>query len=204
MPLAGLQAFLDERGEDYDDCIEKHELVKRARDCERSTGPPKPKGAAQEEEEEEEEDPLDAFMKDINTEAGKAPDPKKKPQADPAGGMDEEADNIMDFVEARKRGEIKATFMAKGDGSDADVYATQKAMEAGVRADLLISWFSLEFWLCLSINPIFSLGELLISWFSLEFRLFSSNKPIFSRWKPAYVQNFSYRGSTYPCTCPRT
>jgi hypothetical protein len=70
---------------------------------------------------------------------------------------------------------------ARGDPMEQFVLrATDGYDDSPVRGDLLISWFSLEFWLFSSLKRIFLRGELLISWFSLGFRLLSSIKPIFS------------------------
>lgn len=65
-----IREFLERRGEDYDDCKCFEDLVSRAVECERNTGPATRGGAGMHTEtamhiEEEEEDPLDAFMKEI-------------------------------------------------------------------------------------------------------------------------------------------
>lgn len=56
--------FLERRGEDYDDCRSYEEIIARAEECERNTGPAT-RGLKDECNEGEEEDALDAFMKEI-------------------------------------------------------------------------------------------------------------------------------------------
>ncbi|DBB13027.1 TPA: hypothetical protein ACH3X3_005761 [Trebouxia sp. C0006] len=106
--------------------------VNRATECERDSGQKAQKpalGAAV-----EEDDPLDAFMAELRDveKQSEAPAPDKKCKADVA--LDEEADNVADFMEARRRdGGTAAMVKTVNDAdyaSDDEVYALANAVDA--------------------------------------------------------------------------
>ncbi|KAI3438924.1 hypothetical protein D9Q98_001338 [Chlorella vulgaris] len=136
---AEVRAFLEQRGEDYDDCQDLAALIKRACECEVNTGPAqKPDLAAAAEAatqaggggEDAEVDPLDAFMAEIGQIESSAPPAK------PRHERIEEQDTAADFMEARKRGQLNASFVAAaGYGSgDEGVYKAAAAVDAAAGA----------------------------------------------------------------------
>ncbi|PRW59097.1 DEAD-box ATP-dependent RNA helicase 24 [Chlorella sorokiniana] len=131
-----VRAFLDQRGEDFDDCHDFESLVKRAQECEANTGPAQrpdlsgaaaggagggaggetAAGGAGAAAEEEELDPLDAFMAEIGQ-------MEKAEGSKPKVDRMEAEDTVEAFVQARKRGQLNANFVAaaaagSGYGSD--------------------------------------------------------------------------------------
>lgn len=142
---AEVRAFLEQRGEDYDDCPDLQALIKRAAECEANTGPAKRPdlpaaggGQAGEGEAgpdgEEEIDPLDAFMAEIAQVEAEAPAAAGKPSA--KGHRVEEEDHVEGFVQARRRGQLNAMFVAAAAarGDDEDVYKTAAAVDAATGA----------------------------------------------------------------------
>ncbi|KAK9804524.1 hypothetical protein WJX73_004516 [Symbiochloris irregularis] len=134
---AQINSFLDQRGEDYDDCHTFQALVQRAQKCEYETGHAPAPGQAQAEEE---VDPLEAFMADINQEVKEDKPPH---QAKPAQKLDvDEEDHVADFMEARRRNKMSAAHAAivthaGGTGNEDDeVYAVAKAMDDAQNAGL--------------------------------------------------------------------
>ena len=99
-----VREFLDRRGEDYDDCRSYEELIARAEECERNTGPAT-RGLEEDCNEGEEEDALDAFMKEIEGSVdGQGPPLGEKKSIEL---MDQE-DPGADFMEyARQSGKVE-------------------------------------------------------------------------------------------------
>ena len=136
-----INSFLDQRGEDYDDCIDFYALVARAAECEHNTGPAtKPTAAsAADAAEVEEDDPLDAFMAgNAETVASDAHKPARHQAAEVLDTEDAMADYI-DAHEAHKQQRqqqqlVQSTAAApidtSGYGSDEEVYAVAQALEA--------------------------------------------------------------------------
>ncbi|KAL4424909.1 hypothetical protein ABPG77_009638 [Micractinium sp. CCAP 211/92] len=136
---AEVRTFLDQRGEDYDDCPDFDALCKRAAECEANTGPAqRPSLAAAGGEEAEgaggdEVDPLDAFMAEIGQ-------MEAAPPAKPRSERVEEEDHVTDFVKARRRGQLNSVFVAgaaagRAPGGDVeDVYKVAAAVDAATGA----------------------------------------------------------------------
>lgn len=136
---AEVRAFLDQRGEDYDDCPDFDALCKRAAECEANTGPAqRPTVAAAEGRGpagggDDEVDPLDAFMAEIGQMETTAP-------AKPRSERVEEEDHVTDFVKARRRGQLNAVFVAgaaagrAAGGDEEDVYKMAAAVDAATGA----------------------------------------------------------------------
>ncbi|KAK9828689.1 hypothetical protein WJX72_001532 [[Myrmecia] bisecta] len=127
-----IKGFLDLRGEDYDDCVDRAMLVQRAEECEGATGPAlQPETATQATTAtEEEDDPLDAFMASINEEVDANRPAAKRPKA--GIELDEDEDNVADFMEVRKQNANMAlanAVAAQGYGSDDEVYAAARAID---------------------------------------------------------------------------
>ena len=124
-----LKAYLDRRGEDYDDCVDFYALARRAFESEEQA--PTLAAAAQDEE----DDPLEAFMADIDHTIAKQrlEPPPSAPQARPAGNIGCDDDDAMEeYIEAH------AAFQAAkpeevadytGYGSDEEVYAVAEALD---------------------------------------------------------------------------
>ena len=128
---AELKAFLDKRGEDYDDCHNFAAFVQRAQECERNTGTPAVRPNLQTPiddtlhnqqkqvenddpaptEEDDEIDPLDAFMAEISAieEIKKVPPPpsaaerKRSRTAAAAVELFEEDDHVAEYLEKRQK-----------------------------------------------------------------------------------------------------
>ncbi len=113
-----IKIFLDQRGEDFDDCHAFDSLVQRAKECEVNTGPAirkptttttaatdKINAINNDQEEEEEIDPLDAFMAEIDTLETKPPQqnqPSNK-KARLQVQEEEEEDHVTEFLERRQQ-----------------------------------------------------------------------------------------------------
>lgn len=147
---AELRTFLDQRGEDFDDCRDRDALMERARECEANTGPavrPTLPGATAHDqtaaagsaptEEGEEVDPLDAFMAEMKAmedeakaEAGRPADGGSAPpevhgrpssKASQLGERMESDDHVADYVEALGRRKAGAAAPAAArGGGDSD------------------------------------------------------------------------------------
>jgi hypothetical protein len=143
-----LRAFLDQRGEDYDEGAGKTALIAAAKECEANTGPAtRPfskteagtEAAAAGTEGDDEIDPLDAFMAEmaeLETAKPVAVEEPSRKLARQAEGLDDE-DHLTDFLAARKRGTVANVTLAPigdGYGSDAEVYATADALD-GAQGD---------------------------------------------------------------------
>jgi ATP-dependent RNA helicase DDX42 len=149
-----LRIFLDQRGEDFDDCLAFDALVQRAKECEANTGlaairkaiatataPAAAVGAPANVEDEQEIDPLDAFMAEIETiETKKLPQGNKKARVEAV----EEEDHVAEFLERRQQQQQKQKQqqsvypsrgvddgIAQGYNSDEEVYAAARAADEG-------------------------------------------------------------------------
>ena len=133
-------AFLDLRGEEYDDCIDFYALAARAAECEHNTGPaarPAPPAATADLEE---EDPLEAFM--AGNAAAAAAEPAKPPPTATAAAACDEVDDMEEYIEAHAarrapRGAptatpppVAATTAAGCASDDEEVYAAAAAAAA--------------------------------------------------------------------------
>lgn len=96
--------FLERRGEDYDDCRSYEEIIARAEECERNTGPAT-RGLKEECNEGEEEDALDAFMKEIE---GDVDEKESALERKKSIEMMDQEDPGADFMEyAKKHGKVE-------------------------------------------------------------------------------------------------
>ncbi|KAK9816276.1 hypothetical protein WJX74_010687 [Apatococcus lobatus] len=133
---ARIKAFLDQRGEDFDDCSTFAALVVRAQECEFATGPPTQQ-TKYEASADDEDDPLEAFMAEIN-QTNQSEDAAQLAQKKAHLELDEDADNVADFLEARRqRGPTGAAAPVATDGnnSDEEVYAAAAAADDGAEAE---------------------------------------------------------------------
>ena len=138
---ADIVAFLEQRGEDYDDCVDFFALVARASECEHNTGPAPPpasQAAAPAAADDEEDDPLDAFMTD-NASAAAADVTKR---ATPSDTLDDD-DRMADYINAHEAQKAARAVAAaataaaaapppldtSGYGSDEEVYAVAQAID---------------------------------------------------------------------------
>ncbi|GMH40606.1 hypothetical protein BSKO_08510 [Bryopsis sp. KO-2023] len=127
-----LKGFLTQRGEDFDESLDRSTLLALAVECEFNTGLAKMPPPAQEQAQAQAEvDPLDAFMAEIDQQVEADIPNASRPEE--GMGCDEVADPVADFLEARRTGAVNvAVAMGAGYNSDDDVYATAKAADGGV------------------------------------------------------------------------
>jgi ATP-dependent RNA helicase DDX42 len=121
-------AFLELRGEDYDDCIDFYALVAKAAECEHNTGPATKVATPAADDE---EDPLETFMA-TNTVSEAVP-VNKMPAGERGTGCDDE-DHMESYIAAhdlRQRSRLNAAqnLCASGYGSDEEVYAVAQAID---------------------------------------------------------------------------
>ncbi|KAG7667857.1 hypothetical protein Ndes2526B_g01740 [Nannochloris sp. 'desiccata'] len=119
-----IRSFLDQRGEDFDDCHSFDALVQRAKECETNTGPAtriptSAKGAAAtagnkpgnnpNDKEEEDIDPLDAFMAEIDTLETKSKLPHSSQASNKKARLEveEEDDHVAEYLERRQQKQDK-------------------------------------------------------------------------------------------------
>lgn len=140
---ADIIAFLEQRGEDYDDCVDHFALAARAAECEHNTGPAPPPAsqaaAPPAAAADSEDDPLDAFMNDNASAAAADADRRAAIAAAPMDTLDDE-DRMADYIdahEAHKTSRAAAAAAARGTapldtagyGSDEEVYAVAQAID---------------------------------------------------------------------------
>lgn len=120
-------AFLEQRGEDYDDCVGFDALAARCAECEANTGPAT-KPTAQSGAVVDEEDPLEAFM--AENEAAAAQPSVQQPESRQTAACDD-ADHMESYLAAhaaRQQAVIKENVGTAYD-SDEEVYETARAID---------------------------------------------------------------------------
>lgn len=145
-----IRTFLDQRGEEFEDCHDFNSLVKRAEECEANTGPAVRPSSTAAPQEEIDVDPLDAFMAEIEAIETKnnpddptsnAPPSKKLRHAERL----EEDDHVADFLERRRQrssndnttaAEIPLQHVGGGYNSDEEVYAAARAADIAAGVDI--------------------------------------------------------------------
>ena len=123
-----VKAFLDLRGEDYDDCVDAYALMARAAECEHNTGPATKPGA-QQAPQDDEEDPLEAFMAD-NAVTATAPSHRTQ-DAQPAACDTEDHMDAYVAAHAARRHAPSGAVAARAAYADSDdeVYAAAQAID---------------------------------------------------------------------------
>lgn len=110
-------AFLERRGEDYDDCLDVYALIARAQLCEQNTGPATKQAAdTAQAEQSAEDDALEAFMAEIEQDEKSAAAKKKDSIA--TDGCDTE-DVMDDYIEAHAARTAQGTFQQPPDEPEA-------------------------------------------------------------------------------------
>lgn len=143
---ADVIAFLEQRGEDYDDCgTDFDALCQRAAECEHNTGPavkpsaqPGPGHTAQGggANDDDDDDPLDAFMADNAAAEATAPPQRSAAAGAAAADALDEADRMADYIAAHASskkakpapGSGAAAPRAAAADSDEEVYAVADAL----------------------------------------------------------------------------
>jgi hypothetical protein len=120
-------AFLEQRGEDYEDCIDFYALVARAAECEENTGPATQR-PTQPVTGTDEEDPLEAFMADNEIAASKPS--VQQPEVRHTAACDD-ADHMESYIAAHaaRQQAVSKENVSTAYDSDEEVYATARAIE---------------------------------------------------------------------------
>ena len=126
-------AFLEQRGEDYDDCTDFAALRQRAAECEHNTGPAvkptaQPAPGQQGNSAIDDDDPLDAFMADNAAAEASAPQRDTNAPALAADALDE-ADRMADYISAHDASKRAKQAPSAAYDSDDEVYAVADAIE---------------------------------------------------------------------------
>ncbi|CAG9462574.1 unnamed protein product [Pedinophyceae sp. YPF-701] len=135
-----LREFLDRRGYDYDDCVDRHDLLmRRAVRCEYESGPaaaPAPGTAAAEDEDNGED--LDAFMAEIKQAATRdkaAAGLNQRAGGDKSAlGVDED-DGLGDFLDAREKGKLTSAIGKAATRQALGKPPQEPAADSGVEYD---------------------------------------------------------------------